>query len=65
MQQLDYFMDYCASYPNTEIQCYSSDMKPQIFSNSSYRLCPQVKSQMIGVFDLGKIMVSSEMVQSM
>jgi hypothetical protein len=50
--ECDHLLDYCATYPNTYLRYYASDMILHIDSDASYLCLPKARSRVAGYFQL-------------
>ena len=48
-------MDYAATFPNTYVRYYASDMMLQVDSDAAYLVQPQAKSRIAGYFQLNNL----------
>ena len=53
-------MDYVATYPDTYIRFYASDMILNIDSDAAYLVAPKARSRVAGYFQLGSLPTSTQ-----
>ena len=51
-KEVDWLMDYCATYPSVTVRFHASDMILHVDSDAAYLVAPGVKSRIAGHFYL-------------
>ena len=51
-QEVQWLLDYCATYPSVNMRFHASNMIPHVDSDAAYLIAPGAKSRIVGYYYL-------------